>query len=310
MEGRLEHPGEAAGSANDGPDQGPLLDLADRLLPRLEANLPLPVSEQIAAWQAYYDGCAPDLPSRLYTDYGQIEGGWRGIAESRIFPKLPELLPGMKLALANLHKVCPDVCNRATSALGLTRPPLVVAYVGLGNGAGWATTWHGRPAVLVGLENVADLGWQHTDALRGLLGHEIGHLLMMQVRGGIESLTEDPLLALYEEGFAQHCEHVVMGRESWHCSSQAGWIDWCAAHEAELARMYLNAMSDREEWRRFFGSWFDVEGWRQTGYFLGCRFAQRECRSCSLAQLASWPKGRIKESVRAFLNDLTDGPAP
>lgn len=293
---------------NGGPGQSPLLDLADQLLQRLEASLTLPVPEQVAEWQAYYQRCAPDLPSRLYADYAQIDGGWHSIAESRIFPRLPELLPGMKLALANLHKVCSEACSRATSMLGLPKMPLVVAYVGLGNGAGWATTWHGRPAVLIGLENVADLGWQHTDSLEGLLGHEIGHLSMMHIRGSIESLTEDPLLALYEEGYAQHCEHVVAGQETWHCSSQAGWLDWCVAHEPELARMYLGAMSNREEWRRFFGSWFDVQGWRQTGYFLGCRFIQRQSRDCSLAKLAGWSEERIRESARAFLKNLADGP--
>lgn len=123
MEKQFKHPEGATGLPNDDIDRSPLLNLAGPLLRQLESNFPLPISEQIAGWEAYYSSCAPYLPPRLYADYTQVEGGWRSIAESRIFPKLPDLLPGMKLALNNLRKICRDVCNRATTMLGLKELP-------------------------------------------------------------------------------------------------------------------------------------------------------------------------------------------
>jgi hypothetical protein len=296
-----EYSGDAADRLMAGMMQSPLIDLASQLLPRLRANLTLSLSEQIAAWQAYYDLFAPDLPPRLYAHYREVEGGWYAIAESHIFPKLPRLLAPIETALTNLHTIIPAVNARTSLVLPLARPPVVVGYVGLGNGAGWATVWRGQPAILVGLENVANLGWESTGALEGLLAHESGHLFMMQIRGDIEAMAEDPYLALYSEGFAQHCEHLIMGRESWHCSSQNGWLQWCMAHERDLARMYLDALNNREEWRKFFGSWFDVEGWRQTGYFLGCRFVCEQSRDHGLVDLAAWTEDRIREVVGQFL---------
>ena len=144
----------------DSPTQGRLLDLAEELLPLLEANLSLPMSEQIAAWQTYYEHRAPCLLPRLYADYERMDGGWLEVARERIFPTFPSLINVMNSALRNIHTVCGDLCERAAARLHLAQPPVVVAYVGLGNGAGWATKWHDEPAVLLGLENIADLGWQ------------------------------------------------------------------------------------------------------------------------------------------------------
>lgn len=51
-----------------------------------------------------------------------------------------------------------------------------------------------------------------------------GHLFVESVRDekGTEGLADDPLLRLYEEGAAQYCEHIIFGRETWRCASQAG----------------------------------------------------------------------------------------
>ena len=98
-----------------------------------------------------------------------------------------------------------------------------MSYVGIGNGAGWATTWEDRPANLLGLENIAELGWETPGAIRKVIARELGHLFMMSLRSDYNALVEEPLLALYEEGFAQHCEHITLRSESWGCASQPGW---------------------------------------------------------------------------------------
>ena len=282
-----------------------LIDLAAPLLPTLEANLHLPIGDQISAWTAYHSTFAPTLLNLIVTDYQGVEGGWRAIAESRIFPALAGLLPRMKLALVNLRSGCAEWCQEAQEKLGLREHPLVVAYVGLGNGAGWATVFDSHPAVLIGLENVAELGWEQPRILRGLLAHEMGHLLMQESRHGAQTPAEDPFLTLFEEGFAMECEHLVLGCEHWHCSSDESWLEWCRTHEGELCNLFMAAVKEYKQWRRFFGSWFEVQGRRQTGYYLGWRFVQRALNGSTLRELATWPRELIREEVRNFLVAMT-----
>ena len=232
------------------------IDLATGLLPVIEENLSEPVDAQIAAWQEYYAQHAPDFPERLYADYADVDGGWMSIARERVWPHLGERIERMCLANDSIRAVHSGICERALRTLGFRDPLAIVSYVGLGNGAGWATSWEGAPAVLLGLENIAELNWHLQPQVRKLMAHEIGHLFMTSIRTDVGALTEDPLLALYEEGFAQHCEHVTLGSETWGCASQDGWLEWCLSHEEWLAGEYLQSLKDRDAWRRFFGSWF------------------------------------------------------
>jgi hypothetical protein len=126
----------------------------------------------------------------------------------------------------------------------------------------------------------------------------------MSIRTDVQKLTEDPLTALYEEGFAQHYEHVTLGSETWGCSSQDGWLEWCLSHEGFLARKYLDSLDDKTAWKRFFGSWFEVEGWRQTGYFLGCRLVQHLTESRTAGEVAALDAGHIKAAAFQFLRSL------
>lgn len=278
-----------------------LIDLATGLLPVIEANLHKSFDEQIAEWQKFYAGSAPALPGRLYRDYADVAGGWLAIAREKVWPHLAERMDRMWTASRSIRAVHQDIHGRAVQSLGYTDALVIVSYVGIGNGAGWATQWEGRPAVLLGLEKIAELNWHNEPEVRKVLAHEIGHLFMMSIRGDIEKLGEDPLLCLYEEGFAQHCEHVMLGKETWGCASQSGWLEWCLSQEDYLARRYVREMHDREAWRRFYGDWFEIDGWRQTGYFLGCKLVQRLAGTHELRALAAMGEDQIKAAVLDYL---------
>jgi hypothetical protein len=75
-------------------------------------------------------------------------------------------------------------------------------------------------------------------------------------------------------------------------------------HEGYLARRYLEAMHEKEKRRRFFGSWLEIDGWRQTGYFLGCRIVQRMAKSMSLREIAIVNDDEIKISVEEYLRSF------
>ncbi|MHA1612976.1 MAG: hypothetical protein ACTSYU_13040, partial [Promethearchaeota archaeon] len=79
-----------------------------------------------------------------------------------------------------------------------------------------------------------------------------------------------PYWDLYEEGFAMRAEHKIMGLESFHeAEGQTNWLTWCRENRNWLAKEYLASVGDKKLIRRFFGSWYDIKGQKQTGYFLG-----------------------------------------
>ncbi len=240
----------------------------------------------------------------LYQDYTKVEGGWRSIARDRIWPSLSQRMDKMLYANRSIRQVYDATCRSAYDTLGFEEAVTILSYVGIGNGAGWATSWEKKPAVLLGLENIAELGWEQPDSIQKLLAHELGHLFMRSIRANCVALSNEPLSVLYEEGFAQHSEHVTLGHETWGCASQPGWLDWCLANEGLLAAKYLQALHDREKWCKFFGSWLEIDGWRQTGYFLGCRFVQHLSRQMALADIARLEAKAIEVAAHTYLNSI------
>jgi hypothetical protein len=49
----------------------------------------------------------------------------------------------------------------------------------------------------------------------------------------------------------------------------SGWSDWCRQHQGQLAVTFLHPVDAGEYVSAFFGSWFEIEGRGETGYFLG-----------------------------------------
>ena len=93
----------------------------------------------------------------------------------------------------------------------------LVICVGIGCGAGWVTKYAGGPAILFGLENIAECGWSASKAIAGLMAHEIGHLLHNQIRWQKRLTSESgPWGQLYCEGFVQYCESLLPAEIRWH----------------------------------------------------------------------------------------------
>jgi hypothetical protein len=47
------------------------------------------------------------------------------------------------------------------------------------------------------------------------------------------------------------------------------WLVWCEQHEGWLAKEFLKRIKKQVSVKDFFGSWFNIQGKKQTGYFLG-----------------------------------------
>jgi len=236
-----------------------------------------PLDDQIEAWAGGYMSQWPELLDKQLDDYAREGLDWRQIARERVFPFLGDRLPAMQAAHGNLLRACSSVFSAAREALGFQRDVVFVIYVGIGCGAGWATRYAGSPAVLFGLENVAECGWTALGSISGLVAHEIGHLAHKHWRARhARAEGAGPWWQLYSEGFAQRCEHVILGRETWHMKeggddrdTAGDWLAWCREQERWLAAYFLKTVDAGESVRPFFGSWYDIRGWSQCGYYLG-----------------------------------------
>jgi hypothetical protein len=122
---------------------------------------------------------------------------------------------------------------------------------------------------------------------------------------GIDELEEferdDPWLQLYVEGFAQRCEHLILGRESWHQAEDEGWLTWCREHQTELAEAFLHRAESGQSVSEFFGSWFEFRGKKQTGYFLGHECILQLERKWPLHEIARLLDDEVRRQMKRYL---------
>lgn len=265
------------------------------------------IEEQIHLWQASYMNKYPELLEKQVQCYKTENTDWQEIAR-KVFPTFPGRLQLMQKGQNNILASYKPICAQASKKLGIDFEIVLVVYVGIGCGAGWATKYNGKPAILLGLENIAEENWQTKTKLRGLISHEIGHLAHMKWRdewGTFERQEQDPLFLLYSEGFAQRCEHLIIGRETWHMAQNEGWFFWCEQNKSWLAKEFLNRVSTHAPVNDFFGSWFNIQGRKQTGYYLGHAFIRELEKVYSLKEIALLQVDDITKLALRYLNSAS-----
>jgi hypothetical protein len=266
----------------------------------------LPLEVQIERWEGDYLSPWPELLVLQIEDYREQEIDWRAIAQEKVFPHLAERLSAMQVAHENLLALGGSVYERALKRLGVSIPAIFVIHVGIGCGAGWVTKFQGTRAILFGLENIAESGWHAPEAITGLIAHELGHLVHDDWRerhGQVNGLG--PWWQLYEEGFAQYCESLLLESPAWHqAQGDADWLRWCQDHRAWLAGEFIRRVDQGEAVMPFFGSWFDLRGRQETGYYLGFEAIVHLAAKLTLEEIALLedPAG----VMRPILEELAD----
>jgi hypothetical protein len=249
-----------------------------------------PLDEQINSWAKEYLAPWPELLAKQVENYKEDKLDWRQIAREKVFPYLAKRLPDMQEAHENLLKSCAPLYARARQTLDFKSDLIVVIYVGIGCGAGWDTTYRHMPAVLFGLENIAECGWSSREAVEGLFAHEMGHLVHQHWRAQNKKTPgAGPWWQLYEEGFAQRCEGVISGTASFHQTSGitgGDWLSWCQSHKSWLAAEFLKTVTEGKPVAAFFGSWYEIQGRSETGYYLGHEVIKELEKKYSLKEIA------------------------
>lgn len=199
-----------------------------------------------------------------------------------------------KAKLGMVHRSFQSVVRglncRFIEKFGIDIDVTVILYLGLCNGAGWATTLDGKDTVLLGIEKIAELDWCGEESMRALIFHELGHIWHKTVGNfciKAEEQSEKSILQLYQEGIAMFCEQILCGDESFYHQNKDGWLDWCLKNEKVLKREFLRRLKQSESTQDFFGDWCGYRGHSDVGYFLGCRFIRRLSSQYTLTGLAN-----------------------
>ncbi len=269
-----------------------------------------PLTRQLERWEVEYMQPWPELLEKLKENYTTEGVDWRRVARKQVFPHFGSHLDRMRELHHDLLETLPTSWARARRVLELRFPVAFVIYVGIGCGAGWATTYEGRPACLFGLENAAENhgggdGWS-----RRIVAHEMAHLAHQVWRGDRGEQSSDPWWTLYEEGFATYCERKLEPRLFALRTGKGDWLPWCEERRPWLARKFLRDVRERRSLRPFFGSWYDVGGYIETGYYLGLEMIGDWAHDLPLRALATLPRTELRRRARATLRRFAESGAP
>ena len=247
-----------------------------------------PLDDQKDDWFALYMAPWPELLHKQLDDYAAQDEDWRAIAAGHVFPSLDQRLPDMAIIHRQLPGIMETLYLRAQDLLDLDCDLVALMYVGIGCGAGWVTTYEDKQAILFGLENIAEEGWTKSVTLEAFVGHELGHVAHFNWRERANMADgSGPWWQLYTEGFAQWCEHLMLGKPAWHMQDEEeiDWLGWCQENRSWLATEFFRSVQREESTRPFFGSWYDIRGYKQTGYFLGHELIQILAGEMSLHEI-------------------------
>ena len=253
----------------------------------------------IELWRKYAEEISPELPLKCEND-----------AKSYDFNK--DVLPVLEVALnadkidfvSKNFQIVVDNLNANLSKLFDTEPDIdIILYLGLCNGAGWATTLDGKNTVLLGVEKIIELNWGDETNMRALILHEIGHL-WHKLNGNLYfpdfSKRRKGIQQLYQEGVAMVCEHILCGDNEFYHQDKDGWLDWCYKNENEIKREYLRRLDKKISVQDFFGDWCLYNGHSDVGYFLGCRFVEHLMKTHSLKEIANMKYRALNRTFTKF----------
>ncbi len=258
----------------------------------------------INLWRKYAGEISKELPLKCEADAKNYD------FEKEVLPVLKSALNEEKIDFVSKNfKTVIDTLNENLSKLFDKEPDInIVLYLGLCNGAGWATTLDGKNAVLLGIEKIIELGWGDETNMRALILHEIGHL-WHKLNGSLYfrdfTNRRKAIQQLYQEGVAMVCEQILCDEEFYH-QDKDGWLDWCYKNENQIKREYLRRLDNKESVQDFFGDWCSYEGHSDVGYFLGCRFVRYLMKTHSLKEIANMKYKTVNKIFTEFANTVIE----
>ena len=212
-----------------------------------------------------------------------------------------EVLPVMNLLIGHSEKIeeAHDSFLSATNGLeeiikaktGAVLNAQLVFYIGLCNGAGWATTLNGNPAVLLGVEKIVELNWYNKKTMTALIYHELGNLWHDSIgvlRRETTSMRDKYVWQMLQEGMAMYFEQLLADDFGHYHQDKNGWLDWCFSNKDELDVEFLRRLQSNGSAQEFFGDWQKYNGHSDVGYFIGCEFVKWLLQKYTINEVANF----------------------
>lgn len=199
-----------------------------------------------------------------------------------------------------------DLDDKLCNDFGKSVDATIVLYLGLCNGAGWATSLNNNQYILLGVEKILELGWTSKDYLMGLIYHELGHIYQNQY--GI--LTKDFnnnydrfLWQLFTEGIAMYFEQVLCNDINFYNRSKE-WLQWCDNHLNEIKKDFWEDLAVINPTNQsYFGDWVRYKGHSDVGYYLGAKFIHYIMKDNEFDDVLSWNIEEVKKAYQEFLKN-------
>ncbi len=259
----------------------------------------------MSVWRKYAGEISKELPSKCENDAKEYD------FNKSVLPVLETALNEEKINFVSRNfQIVIDTLNENLSKLFDKEPDInIILYLGLCNGAGWATTLDGKNTVLLGIEKIIELNWGDEANMRALILHEIGHLWhKMNGKLYIPDFTKrrKAIQQLYQEGVAMVCEHILCGDDDFYHQDKDGWLEWCRKNEAEIKKEYLRRIEAKISVQDFFGDWCSYNGYSDVGYYLGCRFVEYLMKSHSLKEIAVMNYKKLNQSFTEYATTVIE----
>lgn len=240
-----------------------------------------------AIWEKYAYSISNSLVKKIEKDSSKYD------FNTEILPVISQMLQ-KKDKLEEAHSafvnVTESLSTRIFDVFGINLDVAIIFYLGLCNGAGWATSIDGKPTVLLGIEKIIELNWCDERNMIGLIYHELGHIWHNHIRTvptTFESQKDRALWQMYSEGIAMYCEQLLYGDIKFYHQDVNGWLSWCQNNQNHLFSEYKRRVEANESVQPFFGDWCQFEGHSDIGYYLGAKFVEKLAEERSLFELAN-----------------------
>lgn len=276
-----------------------IIDTYDKILesfPKREFNL--------AQWRSYINSISIGLSQKLEDDAKHYD------LDNQVTPVINAALSNaskLEETHASFIQATQQLRERFIERFSCDLEVDIILYLGLCNGAGWATSVNGKKTVLLGIEKMIELNWCDLQSVSSLIYHELGHLWHEQVGNfklSTNKQSEKSIWQLYQEGVAMYCEQLMCNDFSFYHQNKEGWLEWCIKNKEALLHEFMRRVEQEESTQPFYGDWSHYQGYSDVGYYLGCEFIKSLLTKYSLTEVTNLNIGVI---TREFKNYARNG---
>lgn len=254
-------------------------------------------------WDNYADSAFPGLKDKVENDFSRITEYKDKVYQ--ILNDVPKNIEIAETAHQSFIHATKNLSDKIENKFNVDLNVTIILYLGLGNGAGWATTINKQKVVLIGLEKVVELGWCNESDMQALIYHELGHIYhsLFEHKNLMPTKREKHIRQLYREGIAMVFEQTLCDDVNRYHQNIDGWLDWCINNEKRIKTEYLKRIEHRESVQDFFGDWCSFMNHSDVGYYLGTAFIRFLMNDYSLQEIASMKLNTVLKYFYRFANE-------